>query len=161
MKSLLIVNPVAGQGRPSETLAAIEDTFRSTMRKLVVTSARGDAEAAAREAAVSGEVDEVLVAGGDGTINEAINGLMQGRASNAPSLPLGIIPLGTQNVLGQELGITADIDAAADVIRRARTITMDIGEAGDDGSPNHRYFALMAGFGFDAAVVNEVGVPIK
>ena len=155
MKSLLIVNPTAGQGRPSETIRSVEDVFRSTVRKLVVTGARGDAEAAAREAALGGEVDEVLVAGGDGTVNEVVNGLLQGRGDGA-TLPMGIIPLGTQNVLAQELGIAAgDIDQTAGMIRRARKFSMDVGDA------NGRYFALMAGFGFDAAVVNETVAPMK
>jgi len=155
MKSLLIVNPVAGQGRPKETLGAVEDAFRSTVRKLVVTSARGDAEAAAREASSSVDIDEVIVAGGDGTVNEVVNGLMQTRPADGPTKPLGIIPLGTQNVLAKELGIDGDIESCAAMIQRGRKIAIDVGDA------NGRFFALMAGFGFDAAVVNEMIAPIK
>jgi YegS/Rv2252/BmrU family lipid kinase len=156
MKSLLIVNPIAGQGRPHENLNDVESAFRSSVRKLVVTSGRGDAETAACEAAASGDYDEVLVAGGDGTINEAVNGLIRGAGDGLPSIPLGIIPQGTQNVLAQELGIgIGDLHEVASVFRHRRTRLIDVGEAGG------RYFTLMAGFGFDAAVVGEVTRPIK
>ena len=94
-------------------------------------------------------LDEVIVAGGDGTINAVVNGLMQARPVDGPTLPLGIIPLGTQNVLAQELGIGGDIESSAAMIQRGRKIAIDIGDA------NGRYFALMAGFGFDMAVVQR------
>lgn len=185
MKSLLIINPTAGQGRPSETIALVEETFRASVRKLVVTSGRGDAETAAFEASSSGEFDEVLVAGGDGTVNEVVNGLMRGRKNDEPTIPLGLIPLGTQNVLAQELGFRGgDLDRAESAILRSKTFAMDIGVASASplspapssvkgkplppapspvkgGGVDSRYFTLMAGFGFDAAVVNEVVAPIK
>ena len=58
-------------------------------------------------------------------------------------------------MLAQELGIGGDIEGSAAMIQRGRTTAIDIGDA------NGRYFALMAGFGFDAAVVNEMIAPIK
>lgn len=167
MKSLLIINPVAGQGRVHEGLAEVEAIFKSSVRKLVVTSDAGDAEAAAYVAARFGEFDEVLIAGGDGSVNEAVNGLLKGAyesaveranvggdAAPAPP-PLGIIPLGTQNVLARELGIPIGLEAVASTIHNGKTRSIDVGDA--DG----QYFTVMAGFGFDGAVVREVIKPIK
>src|SRR5579862_3239397 len=123
MKSLLIINPVAGQGKPHHAAADVEAAFRDTVRHVIVTSGAGDAEAAALMAGETGDFDEVLVAGGDGTVNEVVNGLTKGLGRTGASvsdghdgdrrvIPLGIIPLGTQNVLADELGIPAgNLDA--------------------------------------------------
>ncbi|MGO8671928.1 MAG: diacylglycerol/lipid kinase family protein [Capsulimonadaceae bacterium] len=156
MKFLIIVNPAAGQGRPADFLTDVEDVFEWASHEIVVTTQAGDALAAARDAAESGSVEAVIVVGGDGTVNEAINGLIAGGGGDAAPIPLGIVPLGTQNVLAHELGIpTGHLLAAGDVIERRRTRTIDAGVA------NSRCFTLMAGFGFDGAVVREVGRPIK
>lgn len=156
VKALLIINPVAGQSRPQEALAAIGGALAPLVAETLVTQGRGDAEAAARRAAHDREFDAVLVAGGDGTINEAINGLLAGSAPGAPPLPLGLISLGTQNVLAHELSLPRDdLDALARVIRAGHTRAIDVGRVGE------RYFSLMAGFGFDAAVVRDVALPVK
>ena len=153
MKSLLIVNPAAGQGRPSESLDALHSALDALVGGVVITQKPGDAEAAAREAGDGRMYDAVLVAGGDGTVNEVVNGLL----SSGSALPLGLIPLGTQNVLAHELGLpsAASLTDTAAMLRRGKMRAIDIGRAGD------RYFALMAGFGFDAQVVREVLRPVK
>ncbi len=154
MKSLLIVNPAAGQGKPSEALALLQEALAPLLGGITVTQGPGDAERAAREAADGGQYEAVLVAGGDGTVNEAINGLLRGRSR----LPMGLVPLGTQNVLAHELGLplpSANWNATAAMLRAGRTRAIDVGLAGD------RCFSLMAGFGFDAQVVREVLRPVK
>ena len=154
MHSLLIVNPAAGQGRPRETLELLKHTFDPVIGAVVVTQRSGDAERAARTAQERG-YDAVLVAGGDGTINEVVNGLMFPGAVEA-ALPLGLVPLGTQNVLAHELGLSsADLDATLAVLQAGRLRRIDVGLAGT------RHFILMAGFGFDAQVVQEVLQPVK
>lgn len=161
MNSLLIVNPAAGQGKPQEALDTLQAALGPLLGSLVVTRKAGDAEAAARGAAASG-FDSVLVAGGDGTINEVINGLLT--VPHAPllplpllPLPLGLVPLGTQNVLAHELGlgVTEDLGSLVAMVQAGKTRRLDVGRVGD------RYFALMAGFGFDAVVVREVLGPVK
>lgn len=154
MHALLILNPAAGQGRPSEVLAALKLALAPVLGSIVVTQGPGDAEQAARDAIGQG-YDAVLVAGGDGTVNEAVNGLL---ASGADPLilPLGLIPLGTQNVLAHELGLpSADLEAILAVFQSRKLRKIDVGLAGT------RYFLLMAGFGFDAQVVREVLQPMK
>ncbi len=154
MKSLLIVNPAAGQGRPQEALESLQAAFAPVLGGVVITQGRGDAERAARSAAADG-YEAVLAAGGDGTVNEVVNGLMAaGEIGGA--LPLGLVPMGTQNVLASELGLpAADPDATLALLRAGRTRRIDVGLAGG------RHFVLMAGFGFDAQVVGEVLRPVK
>ena len=130
MKALLIINPVAGQGRPQESLAAVGGALAPLVAETLITQGRGDAEEAAHRAARDREFDAVLVAGGDGTVNEAVNGLLAGSAAGAPPLPLGLVPLGTQNVLAHELSLPRDdLDALARVLRAGRTRAVDV-EAG-------------------------------
>jgi diacylglycerol kinase family enzyme len=95
----------------------------------------------------------VIAAGGDGTINEVINGL-GGRAT------LGILPLGTANVLARELGLPLDAEGACERILRRETMRMDLGVA-TDGAGVERRFACMAGMGFDAKVVRAVTPRLK
>jgi diacylglycerol kinase (ATP) len=157
MNALLIFNPAAGQGRPEETLAAARLAFSAVAHDVVLTQSSGDALAAARRAARRPDVyDAVLVAGGDGTLNEVLNGLMAETDGGHAPLPVGLIPLGTRNILARELGIPrGDMAAQAALVERGRTRTLDLGRAGG------QYFSLVAGFGFDAAVVREVALPIK
>ena len=160
MNSLLIVNPAAGQGKPQEALGRMRAVLGPQISRIFLTQKAGDAEAAARGADGEG-FGAVLVAGGDGTVNEVINGLLTSPnhpgSNHSEPLPLGLVPLGTQNVLAHELGLPANDDwnALAAILRAGRTRRLDVGLAGT------RYFVLMAGFGFDAVVVREVLGPVK
>jgi YegS/Rv2252/BmrU family lipid kinase len=156
MRSLIIVNPSAGQGKPAGFANEIEAVFRESGRTLVFTNDVGDAERIARDAAASGIYDELLAAGGDGTINEVVNGVLKGQPEFEKRPVIGLISLGSQNVLAQELGLPiGKISELRDVFVRGHYRTIDLGMAGE------RYFTLMAGFGFDAAVVSDVTRPIK
>jgi len=110
----------------------------------VVLTGPGEAFRVAGQAAKDG-YERVIVAGGDGTVNEVINGIEDGK------ITLGIVPLGTGNVLAYELGLARDaVDQALTVIKAGKTRDFDLGLAGD------RRFLLMAGFGFDAEVIRSV-----
>lgn len=146
---LVIYNPIAGRRRRrflSRVLEALER--RGLSVRLEPTRRRGDAEALARGARAGG-ADRVVVAGGDGTINEALNGL------EGPVPPLGIVPLGTANVLAHELGLGARAEAVAAAIAEGspRAVTL--------GLVNGRRFSMMAGVGFDAHVVRDVSPRLK
>jgi YegS/Rv2252/BmrU family lipid kinase len=151
---LVVHNPVAGWRRVERFRRTVDQLERHgcaiTER---ATSGPGDAETIA---AAAGEVDVVVVAGGDGTVNEALNGLMQ-RPGGA--LPLAVIPLGTANVLAGELGLPIDPEAAARAIAHGRIVTAHLGQARFDGQV--RRFALMAGAGFDAQAVARVRTRVK
>lgn len=151
---LVIFNPTAGarrRRRLAAFLAALEAAGAAV--SLRETTAPGDAHAFALEAREE-EFDVLVVAGGDGTINEALNGLMA-RLPGRAGLPLALLPLGTANVLARELGLPRDPARAAAVALAGRTRRIALGRA------NGRHFALMAGIGFDAAVVANLDLGLK
>lgn len=145
-RALIIFNPAAGQAESlTHELNACCDILRAGgwSVQLVPTEGPGDGARIAHEAARD-HCDVVIAAGGDGTINEVVNGLAGTRTA------LGALPIGTMNVWVRELGLPLQPRAAAEVLLRSRIRPIDLGRAGD------RYFLLMAGVGFDAAVVTEV-----
>jgi YegS/Rv2252/BmrU family lipid kinase len=157
-KAILISNPKTGR-YASRRLPAIEDTCsllcsRGLNVELVETTGPGDATRLAAEAERKG-VSDVLVAGGDGTINETLQGLV------GTSARLGILPRGTANVLACELGLPLECHAAADVIAQGKTRRVHVGCAIDETSGSKRYFLLMAGIGIDATVVSRVNPTLK
>ena len=156
MNALLIVNPAAGQGKPQAALEDMQAALGPLLSRVFVTQKAGDAEEAARGAAELG-FDAVLVAGGDGTVNEAVNGLL----SAPKTLPLGLVPLGTQNVLAHELGFDAStgLDTVEALLWAGKTRRLDVGRL--TMREQTRDFVLMAGFGFDAVVVRDVLRPVK
>ena len=151
-RSLLVIyNPIAGRrrggllARVSAALAAAGVHVRTA-----ATGARGDAARLARAARDGGTI---AVAGGDGTINEAINGIAGGSAR------LALIPLGTANVLAAELGLPGDADALARIAAGDTVRAIHLGEAAL--SEATRRFSMMAGVGFDAHVVANVPLGLK
>lgn len=151
---VVIFNPTAGNRR-RRRLEAFLAALRAggATPTLLETTAAGDARAFALAAREEG-CEALVVAGGDGTINEAADGLTQALPGAGP-VTLGLLPLGTANVLARELGIPRDPRAAAAVILAGRRRRMTLGEA------NGRAFALMAGVGFDAAVVAHLDPALK
>ena len=145
----LIANPIAGgDARRKIRLAQARLEQRGCRVELSLTAARGDAAAAARQARQGG-FERILAAGGDGTLNEVINGL-------APSaIPLAFLPLGTTNVFALEAGIPFDVEKACDVALDGQPQPVCLGAA--DGVR----FLLMAGVGFDAEVVYRVSARLK
>ncbi|HKG96219.1 MAG TPA: diacylglycerol kinase family protein, partial [Pyrinomonadaceae bacterium] len=98
---------------------------------------------------------EVIVAGGDGTINEAIQGL-----AGTPAR-LAIIPRGTANVLARELGLPLDDEQAIAVAAQGKSRTIYLGLAINETTHESRHFVLMAGIGIDASVVRRVQPSLK
>lgn len=150
-RTLVIYNPTAGPGRQRRLRDGLERLVSSGQAVDVrPTRCAGDAERLAREA--PGDYGALVVAGGDGTINEAVNGLLR-RPNGRPLL--GILPLGTANVLALELGLPLKPAAAAAVIGAGRRAAIR------PGCANGRYFTMMAGVGFDAHVVEGVRPQVK
>jgi YegS/Rv2252/BmrU family lipid kinase len=152
----IIYNPIAGRRRGG-LLARVSAALgaRGVHVETVATTARGDATRLARAARAGGTI---VVAGGDGTINEAINGLAGGTAR------LALIPLGTANVLAAELGLPGDAEALARIAAGDTVRTIHLGEAAVAGGAAEsavRRFSMMAGVGFDAHVVAHVPLGLK
>lgn len=142
---VLIYNPTAGWRRARRLARLLERLAAAGLTVTVLrTTQRGDAESFARRASADTGTRAVIVAGGDGTINEAINGL-----AGAP-VALGLVPLGTANVLAHELGIGSSIRGAARALADGRERAIGL------GTVNSRHFTMMAGAGFDAHVVDRV-----
>lgn len=157
-KAVLIANPNAGRGGLRRA-HAIED-FCAHLKSLGVevevlpTSGPNDAARLAAAAAGNGTKD-VIVSGGDGTLNEALQGLVGTHAR------LGIWASGTANVLARELRLPFDAREAAGVIANGQTKRIYVGCATGEATGERRYFFLMAGIGLDASVVQGVNAELK
>ncbi len=160
MKAILIYNPAAGRNparRREEMRSAVAILRRAGIETEVVkTAGQGSAKEFARQALARG-LEMVIVCGGDGTINEAVNG-MAGRA-----IPLAVLPGGTANTLARELGLPQHPVAAAKRLPQWRPRPIPLGRArwSVGGRPRERYFLSLAGAGFDAQVVRELSLDYK
>ena len=157
-KATLISNPKTGRYasrrvRPVQELASRLESLGVKV-DLKLTAGPGEATEIAARAAHNGTSD-IIVAGGDGTINEAIQGIA-GTAAR-----LAIIPRGTANVLARELGLPLNNDRAIEVAARGKSRKIYLGLAIDEKTNDTRYFALMAGIGLDASVVRRVQPSLK
>jgi YegS/Rv2252/BmrU family lipid kinase len=150
---VIIFNPVAGRRRAHLLWRVLDVLVANGVRlDLAETHRSGHAEALAREAARRGE-QMVVAAGGDGTIAEVANGLM------GSPVRLGVIPLGTANVLAHELGLPFAPKSVAAALAFGRSRTLWPGQAnGPDGA---RLFVQMLGVGFDAHVVRNLPFRMK
>lgn len=158
----IIFNPIAGRRRRG-FLEDVTDRLsaRGWAIDLKATEARGDAESLARAIAALPKAerpDLLAVAGGDGTIGEAINGLIA--SGSAEPMPFGIIPMGTANVLAAEIGLEVSAEAVAATLDARHARPIFVGRAHCE-SMGGRAFTLMAGAGFDAHVVAEVSGDLK
>ncbi len=155
-RMLLVFNPTAGRrkGRLDAIMAALRR--RGWDVTLQETAYAGDATRIARD--LTGGYDVLAVAGGDGTQNEAANGLADD-AGNAPVM--AVLPFGTANVLAHEIGLGADEARIAEAAADGKPTEIYLGQAHYAGGRMPRRFLLMAGVGFDAAVVAGVSGPLK
>ncbi|MHB1612835.1 MAG: diacylglycerol/lipid kinase family protein [Actinomycetes bacterium] len=152
MRVLVVLNPRATSTTPRtrEVITAALGSGHEV--QTVVTQARGHARDLAARATKSG-VGLVVVVGGDGTVNEVVNGLLTD--GPAPSVPMmGLVPGGHANVFARALGVPADpveaTGALLEALRDRRTRSVGLGQAAD------RWFVLNAGIGLDAAAVGAV-----
>jgi YegS/Rv2252/BmrU family lipid kinase len=152
MRVKLILNPCADHGRGQQKQGAIAEAARPFGgMEVVLTEYAGHGTELARQAAEAG-FDVVVAAGGDGTISDVVNGLMQ---TAVPRPHLGIIPLGSGNDLAWSLGIPHDdIATAVAIIFQGHICQMDLGFVRDNRG-HTRYFDNNLGVGFDAQVVIE------
>ncbi len=151
METVIIGNPNSGQAGGMARLKRCAEILGQDGAEVEVWPTERPRHAT--ELASLAGARPIVAAGGDGTVNEIINGL-------ATDATLGIIPLGTANVLARELGIPREPNAAARRILGGETTRIDLGIAiGADGE--ERRFACMAGIGFDAEVVQRVTPRLK
>lgn len=143
---LIIVNPTAGGGRAGRLIPWLRQRLEQRPDvALEVTRRAGDAEAIASNAVREGH-DRVIAVGGDGTVQEIINGLLPGS-----SVELGIVPVGTGNDLARSLGLPAEPGSAWKAAMGRHTRPVDAARA-RNGARQERWFASAGGIGFDAQV---------
>lgn len=154
MKARLIVNPVSGKDSAPDFLQVINERVRSCVGDLDIfmTVASGDAMAAAERSVEEG-YKFLFVAGGDGTLNEVINGV--GRANGFADITFGLVPLGTGNDFADALGLPEDVDRALEILLGGRTVRTDVGKL------NERYFINVSAGGFIAEVSDAVNPELK
>jgi diacylglycerol kinase (ATP) len=155
--ALLIVNPTAGGGRRSRQLDEARRIFRESAieTELQSTTAPGEATHMARKA-VEDAREMVIVCGGDGTVNEVVNGLALSQ------VPLAVLPAGTANVLAKELGLPWNLPRAAKRVAQAPYRRIALGLAiPEKSSGEPRYFLSLAGAGADGALVSAVRPEVK
>lgn len=146
LKLLIIFNPNAGSGRSQKYLPLIENHLEQHQIdfELLTTSYSGHAKALI-EAVDLSQYSGVVAAGGDGTLFELVNGLMQHEA--ADRIALGVIPVGTGNAFARELGLLpTDWKKGIDILRQQHIQYIDIGLAKD--KTQTMYFINIIGMGF-------------
>ena len=155
MKARLIVNPRSGTDSAPDALETINRLLRAHvgMLEIVMTVAEGDAAAAAEQAVRDG-VDHLFVGGGDGTLNEALNGVA-GLPGGLDAVSFGLIPLGTGNDFATALGISEKMEEAIAQLFEGRRIKVDVGRLND------RYFVNVSAGGFIADVSDAVDPRLK
>ena len=155
MKSRLIVNPVSGSDAAPDYLQTINERLREAIGEMDITMtvAAGDARRLAEAAAQDG-YEQLFVAGGDGTLNEVLNGVA-GVEGALERITFGLIPLGTGNDFADALGLPEDVDAAINILLENRTVQVDVARL------NERFFINVSAGGFIAEVSDAVNPQLK
>jgi diacylglycerol kinase (ATP) len=155
MKSRLFVNPVSGADTAPDYLPLINKRLRERVGDLdiVMTIAEGDATRGAAQAVRDG-YDHIFVAGGDGTLNEVLNGVASVPGGLAATV-LGVVPLGTGNDFATTLGFPGDVESALDLLKTSRPKAVDVGVL------NGHHFINVSGGGFIAEVSDAVDTQLK
>ena len=160
---MFVVNPAAANGSTGRRWPEIRErlTRAGVTGEVLLSERPGHAVELAEEAARSG-ARLVVAVGGDGTVNEAVNGLV--RAGRNHEVELAVIPRGTGRDFARSLGIPRDVDGAAAVAGNATVRAVDVGHArfrGWDGRPRQAYFANFAGAGISGPIARRANISSK
>jgi diacylglycerol kinase (ATP) len=142
----IIVNPTAGGGRAARLVPWIRERAGADPELVAVTTRAGEAEELAARAAAAGAA-RVVAVGGDGTVQEVVNGLL---AADGQGPALGIVPVGSGNDLARSLGLPRRLEDAWEAAVGSVTRRIDVAQA--RGDRRERWFASAGGIGFDAQV---------
>ena len=159
MRICVIFNPAAKGDKARRFRRHLDEIGAESGLKL--TTAPGDARRLATEA-VAENYEVVVAAGGDGTVNEVLNGI-----ADAPEglerVRLGVLPLGTVNVFARELGLPQKLEPAWKIIRGGKDRRIDLPKVdyGADGKRQRRYFVQLGGAGLDARAIELVNWELK
>ncbi len=151
---VVIHNPVAGHGRARDRMRDAEQLLRrnDVGYELLVTEYPGHAIELARQAALSNRCRAIVAAGGDGTANEVLNGMMQARLTGAAVPALGVLSIGRGNDFAYGAGLPTTIESAVEALVGGSVATIDVGFLRGGVYPDGRYFGNGIGIGFDTIV---------
>jgi len=160
MRVQVIVNPFAGNGRAGKLWPQVERRLREIYPdvQLRLTSRPGEATEISRQSIADG-VDLIFAMGGDGTVNEVVNGFFENEAPLTSHTALGCIPIGTGADFVRSLNLPRDPLHAIQKISTAVPRLVDVGKlrcASHDGQPVVRYFINVADLGIGGAVVDRI-----
>jgi YegS/Rv2252/BmrU family lipid kinase len=156
----VVVNPRSGAGRTGRDWPNIERALRAAYphMTLALTRKRGDATQLVRHALNEGH-HEIVAVGGDGTINEAVNGFFDSNGAVVPDAVFGFVTSGTGGDFRKTFGLASGYDAAITRLREAPVRAIDVGRLSCltlTGQPTVRYFANIGSFGLSGVIVNAV-----
>jgi YegS/Rv2252/BmrU family lipid kinase len=154
----VILNPHAGGGKGAHDQKKIEQllTKADFNFRLAISEYPRHAIQLAKDL-VSAGATHILVAGGDGTLNEVVNGIFLADCKSLDEVTLGMLPVGTGNDWTKTFGIPDNYQKAIDIIIANKTVLQNVGEITclSEGKTSQRYFVNIAGFGFDALVAKN------
>jgi diacylglycerol kinase (ATP) len=153
VKPYIIVNPIAGS--IVDLNLRLRQLRPLNAREVRVTQRAGEAETLAREAARTG-CDYVIAAGGDGTLNEVINGIATPRPPRG--VCVGIVPLGTANDFARSMGMMGDVDTTIDILQTKTTARIDLVRMTGERT---RHFVNTSAGGFSGVVDEKLTPEIK
>ena len=151
MKTSIIYNPAAGSVKDRETIG--EKLQQLSGARIYLTEKEGDATRFAKDAIQQGQ-DLVVAAGGDGTLNEVINGI----APFADRIQIGLVPLGTGNDFARTLALPGSIEDCIQILRTGKTRAIDLVRVTSD---QVRYFVNVSAGGFSGTVNEKLTPEIK
>lgn len=159
MRICVIFNPAARGNKARRFRRFLNELSQQCALK--ATTGPGDARRLAQAAVATG-YDIIAAAGGDGTVNEVLNGIGD-EPDGFQRARLGVLPLGTVNVFARELKIPARLEGAWQVLKRGKETRIDLGRAdfSDEGKPAQRYFMQLGGAGLDARAIELVSWKLK
>lgn len=158
-KFFVIINPNAGKKKAQKDWAILSNllTNNGFQFNFSFTSGRLDALNLAQDAIANGTRD-IIAIGGDGTFNEVVNAIISQKICPSTDITIGLFGIGTGNDWCRTLNIPYDYSKALEIIKSGKTFLQDVGHAHfeNDGKKSSRYFANVAGMGFDATVAKKV-----
>lgn len=161
MTAFVVVNPHAGNGRTRREWRKIEDELESVFPLMSVAATTGPGQTArlVRDALREGHLD-IIAVGGDGTINEAVNGFFDRGAPVSPDAVLSFVATGTAGDFRKTFGIESGYVAGIARLKQARIRKIDVGHVScltPEGEPVVRYFINIASFGISGSIARRVG----
>lgn len=144
--AVIIVNPASGRATAADLARRVAARLYNEGLSVDVLETVAPGHARSYAMRLDDDVDVVVSVGGDGTLNEVVNGVLDAESG----IPVALVPSGTANVVARELGLPQDLDGLARVAHSGPVRSIDLGLAGD------RRFIMCAGIGFDAQIVELV-----